>query len=379
MKPIQRISLVLFLMLTLLALPSPVYAQGPDNGQFVFGGSYELKDGQTLNGPLVIFGGQASLEQGSTVDNDVIVTGGTMDADGVINGDITAIGGVVRLGENAVVNGDIHSMGATISRAEGSVVQGDILSEEPNNLDNNLLPDVLPGIQIPNRAVIPSFFQDIFSSLSGLLWAVLRALAAAALAAIVVVFLQTPTERVARAITSAPLVSGGMGLLTILVAPALFVLLIITIILIPVGLIGILLLAIALLYGWVALGLELGQRLSTQLHQAWAAPVSAGIGTLLLVLLSSAVAWIPCVGWVVPVIISIVGLGGVIMSRGGIMPYSGSGTVGVAYTPPPSSPPVHTSAPQPQEPPAALTPQAAPAEDVILDPGQEDQPSANES
>jgi hypothetical protein len=144
-----------------------------------------------------------------------------------------------------------------------------------------------------------------------------NALTLAALAAVVALLLPKPTDRVASAVVTQPLLSGGLGLLTILVAPALFILLVITIILSPLGLIGILVLGIGMVFGWIALGLEIGRREASLFKAEWAAPVAAGVGTLTLSLISAMVGLIPCIGWVAPVLAAIVGLGGVVLSQFG--------------------------------------------------------------
>jgi len=74
---------------------------------------------------------------------------------------------------------------------------------------------------------------------------------------------------------------------------------IVTILLIPVAILAVLGLAVTLLYGWIAIGFELGKQISSLFHSTWAAAVEAGIGTFVLSLLGFAASLIPCVGWIV--------------------------------------------------------------------------------
>jgi hypothetical protein len=123
-------------------------------------------------------------------------------------------------------------------------------------------------------------------------------------------------ERVTRAIAGQPILSGGVGLLTVIVAPLLFILLAITLILIPVSLLGLLLLAIAWFFGRIAIGLLVGKRLGATIKQDWPAPLAAGLGTFCLVLVIDGIGTIiPCVGWLVPAVVGLVGLGGVLLTR----------------------------------------------------------------
>jgi hypothetical protein len=111
-----------------------------------------------------------------------------------------------------------------------------------------------------------------------------------------------------------------MGLLTVIVVPALMILLIITLILSPFGLLGFLLLGLAMLFGWIAMGYEVGKRIVASLKVDWAAPIVAGMGVLVLSLVSELVNFndfIRCLGWILPAFISLLGLGAVVISRFG--------------------------------------------------------------
>jgi hypothetical protein len=167
--------------------------------------------------------------------------------------------------------------------------------------------------------------------------------ALAGLAALIALFIPKPVEQVAKTITNAPILAGGMGLLTMIVAPALIILLVITIILSPVGLLGVMVLAIGLLFGWVAIGFEIGNRLAASFKGSWAPAVSAALGTLLLSVVAGLINYINCVGWMAGFIFCVIGLGGVVLSRYGTRIYSGS-----ELTPPmPPAPPPFNFPPAP--------------------------------
>jgi hypothetical protein len=74
-------------------------------------------------------------------------------------------------------------------------------------------------------------------------------------------------------------------------------------------------------FGWIALGLEVGKRLAIALNQEYQPVVMAGLGTLVLSLVVNGINFIPCVGWFAPFLVSAVGLGGVILSRFGTQTY----------------------------------------------------------
>ncbi len=314
--------------------------------------------GEVLNGNLAIFGGSSTIEDGSTVRGDVIITGGSVDIFGEINGDINTIGGSVNLGDTAVVHGNVTSVGGSVSRAPGAKVEGSIQQEKPNQLNIPGLPriaqpgalvDRTPGNLWPIGRIFLGFFQ---------------VLAMAALAVLLALFLARPTQRIGNAVIIQPILSGAIGLLTVVVAPALLLVLGITLILLPVSLLGFLVLLAALVYGWVGLGLELGHRMMVAMKADWTPPVSAGVGTLVLTFVAWLIWLIPCLGPITVILAASVGLGGVVLTRFGTRPYVPAAPASSALpaTPRPNVP---TTSPdqrvvnEPVEPPA---PPARPAE-----------------
>ena len=359
MKTLSKISLILLILLiALFAFPGAALAQTPSNGndQVVFGGIYTLNTGQTLPGNLVVFGGLATVEKGSVVNGDVALTGGSLNVSGEIKGSITSVGGSINLSDTAVVDGDINTVGGTLNRTSQTVIKGNISTSGPGAIRLPLNWNLNGLRNLP--------LADIFQPIGSVLWGIFHSLAVAALALLVILFLPTPTRRVSNAIIGQPVMAGGLGLLTVVVAPALIVLLAITILLIPLSLIGILLLAVAFLFGWIAVGLEAGDRLASLFKVQWAPPVSAGIGTLVISLFSSLFTVTPlinCVGWVLPAVITILGLGGVFLTRFGTRDAQSAGPVSAVHyppatppawpVPPAAAPEVKPSAPDLPEPP----------------------------
>lgn len=312
MKRIVLASLVLILA---LALPATAFAGGLYDSRVVFGGSFTLRSGEILDGDLAILGGAAVLQKGSTVEGTVAVIGGNLDANGEIDGDLVVVGGNATLGANAVVRGDVWKIGGNVSRGtariEGDYYEGEGL-DIPYNFDNFSFDFTetfrgFPGGWVSTQArVIGYLFQSFML---------------AALAVLVVIFWPNPTSRVASTVIGQPLAAGGIGLLTIVLAPILLLLLMITICLIPVSIIGIIILVVAVVFGWIALGLEIGKRLAIALDQEYQPVVMAGLGTLILGLVVNGINFIPCVGWLAPFLVSAVGLGGVVLSRFGTQTY----------------------------------------------------------
>jgi hypothetical protein len=94
-------------------------------------------------------------------------------------------------------------------------------------------------------------------------------------------------------------------------------LLMITLILIPIALAAAMIFGLGVLFGWIAIGTLLGERLAVLFKAQWAPAVHAGVGTFALSLGAALFGAIPCVGWVVPFLIMLVATGGIVMSAFG--------------------------------------------------------------
>jgi hypothetical protein len=152
----------------------------------------------------------------------------------------------------------------------------------------------------------------------------------AMLAVLVVIFFEKPTSRVAKAAVDQPLITGGAGFLTAVLTPMALIALTLTIILIPVTILTILALIVAWLFGWIAVGLEVGCRIAKLFNVEWAPAVSAGIGTFVLFLVLGGFAFIPCIGWIPMFLLGLWGLGAVIMTRFGTQEYAPASSMGTS-------------------------------------------------
>ena len=159
-----------------------------------------------------------------------------------------------------------------------------------------------------------------------------RAISIAILAMLLSLFLRPQMERVAQAAVSQPMMAGGVGLLTVVLVPIVMIVMAITLILIPVSVIVGFVVAFAWLFGLVALGMEVGERFTKAIEQSWAPVLTAGFGAFLLAMVSESLAIVPCVGWVVSMLIALVGIGAVALTWFGSRGYPALATE-VAATP----------------------------------------------
>lgn len=331
--------IIILILVLIVFWPTPAYARGLLDDKVVFGGTFTLESGQSLDGNLVIFGGAVTTEADSTVNGDVVLLGGVAEVTGTVNGNLVGIGGAVQLRDTAVVNGDLVTIGATLNRDEGARVNGQIVNglgtpfsiEITDNGEIVGIPEIpdIPGSpEIPEVPAIPVIPQTpgigwSFNPLLDMMWFFFRTFMFALLAVLVVIFFEKSTARVAKAAIDQPLITGGAGFLTAILTPMALIALTLTIILIPITLLAVLVLIGACLFGWIAVGLEVGRRIAQLFNAEWAPAVSAGVGTFLLFLVLGGFSeLIACVGWLPQALVGLWGLGAVVMTRFGTQDYT---------------------------------------------------------
>ncbi|MFZ2095207.1 MAG: polymer-forming cytoskeletal protein [Anaerolineales bacterium] len=306
---IKLLSSILLAILFLGLFPATVFAASP--AALVIGNSYTLESGETLNDELFILGGSVDLMVGSTINGNVFLLGGSVQAAGTINGNVTVLGGTLYMASSFVLNGNLNSAGTVINRDPGAQIYGQY------NTNENVPYVIIPGqVRIPDlNSNLNPFFRVVGFFFRLFLWALI--------AMVLAMFFPVHLTRISQTAILQPLISGGMGFLTIIIVPIILVLLAITICLIPVTLLGALLLVIAWVAGLIALGYEVGKRFSAMFKQEWHPAILAGIGTLALMLvLSGLEAIIPCVGWIPKALVGLLGLGAVLLTQFGTKPYT---------------------------------------------------------
>lgn len=349
--------LTLLVLLALVFVPvSSVYAQGPGpggGGRVIFGTNFTLGSGETFDGDLVLFGGNVTIEDHATLNGDLVVIGGRVESNGELDGDVVVVGGQIKLDEKALVTGDVVTIGGQLQRAEGARVEGDVVNNVAPRIE---IPDgqvpipPVPSVpEIPVPTVVNAKFNPFleFARVFGV------SLLMAFLGVLAVLFFQKRLDYVSQAVVAQPLMTSSIGLLTIV---ALLVIAL-TIILLPFALLGLIPLGLAWLFGVVAIGQEIGERLAKAMRQNWTTVVNTGLGTFLLMFVVGSIqslndlVWIVgCFTWILPAFIGLLAIGGVVVTRFGAQPVPGPAVT--VYTPPaaPSSP---SSGQEPDEVPPA--------------------------
>lgn len=319
MKRITKLISIMALLVLFLLPAAPAHAMGPfDGGPVIFGGNYTLASGEILDGDVVVFGGNVVIEMEALVNGSIVVFGGSISIEGTVRDDVVLIGGSGSMGEQAVIRGDLVTVGGSMVRAEGARVEGEVRQESAIEIPIPSAPTVpevpqVPQFQPMDTSNVPgapeflNFLDPIGSAVNVLVQAVLMG----ALAMLLILFMRPQMERVGQTAIINPLMTGGVGLLAVLA-------LIIAALILVITLVGPLLVAILFLAAWlfgiVSLGLEAGERFTRAIGQEWPAVWVAGFGTFLVVLISQGIGLVDCVGWLVPFLLGVVGIGAVTLT-----------------------------------------------------------------
>ena len=311
----------LMLLLALMVLPtSAVHADGFTtgllDGRVIFGDNFTLESGDTLTGDLVVFGGNVKVEEDATIRGDAVVIGGNVTLDGIVEGSLVIIGGSTNMGETSVVEGDLVTVGGSLSRDPGSEIEGEVVTNIP--APDIQIPDVPSPPRVPDVPSPPTFNFDPIGNFFGMLF---TAISVSLLAMLASLFLQPQIERVSQAVVGQPVIAGSIGLLTGVMAPVVLVILTVTIILIPVTVLAAMALALAWLFGMIAIGTEVGERFTKAINQTWAPPLTAGMGTFLMMIVVGGIGMVPCIGWLVASLVALAGIGGVVLTIFGTQSY----------------------------------------------------------
>ena len=257
--------------------------------------------------------GQTLVMDGQTVEcGDLTLFGSTLDVQGQVRGNIFAFGSNINIAGN--VSGDINLYGGKAILQSGSHVRGTI------NLfggsERSEAGATLDGV-VKNQSQHASFWLPGISA--GFVFPFWPMVIWVALGLVLVSLLPEHVMFVRTTVASKTRRSLLLGLLSLLLAPAILIVLIALIIPIPLAI----LVAIGLIAAWalgtIAIGWLVGEYIMRAIaprHNTRLAQVTVGL--TLLVLVGS----LPYIGWLVSLGAGLLGLGAVFLSRFGTRLYS---------------------------------------------------------
>lgn len=360
--------IILYLILPLilastsaLALVTPALADEPSGDQAVFGRDLTLKPGEKIEGNVAVFGGSVTVPAESEIDGDLVVFGGQAEIDGKVTGNIGMIGGNIRLGNIAVVEGDIGMVGGKADIAKGAKVEGKIEDidrfgfdddhEQDSESDNSSstspvsTPSAPPAPSAPSAPSEPwestestpaNLMGKIFDFFGYMFGYTIFLLALVGVSWLVAAFMPEQMKITGDTLAESAPLSFGLGLLTMVSAVMIGVVLAITICLAFIPILAFIALGIATLFGWIVIGQLIGERLLIASGRSYPSLVGStllGVTVLTVVTKMPVLEMVPCLGvilWILGgilgTIVSLTGLGAVILTRFGTRPYPQPGS-----------------------------------------------------
>jgi len=268
----------------------------------------------TVNGDVVVVGGTTTVEPGGVLRGSLTVHGGTLTTRGTVSGDVT--GTMERLTIDGPIRGDVNVRVSDLNVEPGAAVTGNLTYVSGSDAD--VSNDATVSGTIERETIAPwgidgSFHGRFFSPLVRTLWMLVAGAAVIAFAPRLASALDRNMRR--------PLALFIAGAVALIAIPALALALAISVVGLPASLILIALYLIALYLSQYVVGQRLGTLI---LPNGWNDGsrgfllLSMTIGVLLLSLLRYLP--IPFVGSAIDLIITVGGLGAMVLLLGQLRP-----------------------------------------------------------
>jgi cytoskeletal protein CcmA (bactofilin family) len=248
----------------------------------------------TVDGSVSAGAGNVLVTETGTVGGDFSVGAGSVEVAGVIGGDAKIGAETITLVPGASIDGGLRYDG-DLTHHPADVVKGDVVKDD--DLSGNWGPGPMTGF-----GGFPSWADTVYGLFANLI-----------LGAILLLVFPSFTRRVADRVAEKPATSGAIGLLALIGTPILLVLIAITIIGIPLAILGIFVYAFAvwvgLVYGEYAVGHWLLARSMDEVNRWYA--------LLLGLVLFAALGLIPILGGLLAFVVLLLGLGALASSLRG--------------------------------------------------------------
>ncbi|MFA5318086.1 MAG: polymer-forming cytoskeletal protein [Patescibacteria group bacterium] len=280
--------------------------------------SSELSVNGNVGGGLTAFGSAINVNNGASIGSNVLAFGASMRADGPINGDLQFFGASLLL--NNKVAGDVifygenrknQKNGPAVTLRAGTIIGGNLSYYEGAEAT------VSDGASIGGETIIkevkkhePKSGKEMLKTFP--IWFSIWSILGGLIIAMVLVFLfPKNTAAALEVMFKKPAASIGLGLVAVILTPIIIVLLLITVIGIPIGILALVLFIamcglVKVLTG-IAVGALLAKWLKWKISLYW----QAVIGIILAVLIFA----IPFIGWVLGLIAFLWAFGGAVMYK----------------------------------------------------------------
>ncbi|MCD6576443.1 MAG: polymer-forming cytoskeletal protein [Anaerolineaceae bacterium] len=271
--------------------------------QFLIGNVFVLKNHERIDGNIAGIGTTLIIEDGAIVKGDISLVGSQIEISGQVDGDIDVFSGATHIYNTAIIAGSINQIAQQVNIEPGAQISGEIntfaLPTQLNIGNNENLRNILDWLQPTGWIAIQ----------------LIRNLILIFITVLIVFLFKLPTLRIVHSIKKNISVSWGVGLLVIFAAPIVSFFLIITICLSPLGVILLLALLLADIWGWAVISFVIGDIFTHWLKLSWPEEATGAVGAATLGIASTLLAFIPCIGFMISMNLYAIGLGGIVLSK----------------------------------------------------------------
>ncbi len=287
------------------------------------GGSITVRG--TVEGDVQAIGGDVVIEDGAEVTGAVEATAGSVRIDGNVGGNVTVAGGSVSVGQpgsiggafqastgSVVVAGSVEGdakLGAgSITLAPTATFGGDVEYDvgDDGEFTNDGADVAGEIIENPDLEAGGDLFDFNIPEFSGPIFGVYGFLVNLVAGGLLLLVVPETSRRIGETVTEKPLRTGAIGLAALIGVPIVFTLLAISIVGIPIAFAGLMAYGLAIWLAGVYARYAIGEWVLsyTDTDSRWAA---LGVGLVLVAVLVR----IPFVGWVVDLVVPLLGLGAI--------------------------------------------------------------------
>jgi cytoskeletal protein CcmA (bactofilin family) len=294
---------------SVIAIGSTINIGGEITGSVRVAGSSVTVTG-TIGGDLVTAVNDIDIEKSAVIGRDLVFAGRSIDIDALINEEITGWGGRVTIAD--IVGGNVEIGVDELTIASSADIAGDLIyySDENATIESGAR---IGGTTVhePAKYKMPDFpiIRDFW------IWGSVIAFFMTLIPGIAVILIAPKRSRaVAASIKARPLLSLGWGILLLIATPIAILILCVTIIGIPLGIIGAIIYVLAIFFSQVAFGLFLGYWILGYFSNVESRGMLV-LAFLLGFVLLGMVRLIPYIGPVIWVVTTVFGIGAMAISH----------------------------------------------------------------
>src|SRR3989344_7136534 len=265
----------------------------------------------TISGQVrgdVVAGGGQTVISGTGVGGDILWGGGTLRIEAPVGGDLKLAGGEVYL--NSTVVGNVEFTGEKLTLGEGAVIEGNLTYSTPNEAtveDGALVRGATDFKQQESKREAAKADVAAFASAAGLFGFLMRLAAALVLA----LFFHRYAVTLVQSIVQRPLLELGRGFAAFAITPIASIILLMTILGVPLGILGLIAFVAMLIFASLLAPVVLG----SVVHKLVLKPATYQVTWLTIligVVLYSILGWIPVIGWIAKFALLLVTLGAIV-------------------------------------------------------------------